>query len=319
MKVKAMCYLFYGLEEYLIQKEIHQILTENGIESISLNQYDLENSSLKDIIEDASTISLFGDKKAIVVEQSYIFAATTNKKLLEQDTSTLEDYLLHPNPDTILILKWNRETIDQRKKIVSKMKQHGIVRECNKTEQIDNYVKEMLEPYHIDMKTLRFFIERVGKHLEILKQEAEKLKTYKGEELNITKKDIEEVTCKTIDVDIFNLIEHIVTKEKELAMESYYEMIKLGEEPIKIIILLANQFRLMYQAKLLSKRGYSEKEIASRLEIHPYRVKLALSKSKNFQEETLLQYIEDLAQLDLRIKGGKLDKNIGLELFILQI
>ena len=314
-----MIYLFYGLETFLIKKEIASILQKENMDTINQNTYDLEDSSLKDIIEDASTISLFGDKKAIIVENSYIFTGTTNKKLPEQNIEILNQYLQNPNTNTILMFIVNKDSIDKRKKIVSEVKKIGVVKEFTSLTDQTSYLKTMLDPYQIKASDFSFLIERVGNNLSILEQEIIKLKTYKQDDLNITKQDIIDVTCKNVDIDIFSLIDNIVIKNKEKALESYTEMIKLGEEPIKIIIMLANQFRMMYQAKQLLKKGYSEKDIASTLDIHPYRIKLALQKSHGFTEDILLDYIEQLATLDYEIKSGKIDKNIGLELFILYI
>ena len=96
-------------------------------------------------------------------------------------------------------------------------------------------------------------------------------------------------------------------------------MIILGEEPIKIIIMLANQFRLIYQTRNLYKKGYSEKDISNLLGIHPYRIKLAINKGNQFQDETLLIYLKRLSDLDMDIKNGKIEKELGLELFILNL
>ena len=82
--------------------------------------------------------------------------------------------------------------------------------------------------------------------------------------------------------------------------------------------MLANQFRIMYQSKELLIKGYSEKDIASILKIHPYRVKLAIQNSRSYNSNTLLKYINDLADIDLNIKKGKLNKDLALELFILK-
>lgn len=314
-----MIYLLYGLEDFLIHREIKEIIKKEEIDEINLNHYDLETHSLKEIIEDAVTISLFGEKKAIIIENSYIFTSSNNKKLPEQPLECLTDYLEHPNPSTILLFIVNKETIDSRKKIVTQLKKVGKVFEFVPLENEVSFVTNMLKPYYMQLSDYSFFINRVGHNLSLLEQEIEKLKIYKNEVLEITRQDILDITCKTVDIDIFTLIEDIVLKNKEKALESYTEMIKLGEEPIKIIIMLANQFRIMYQAKQLLKRGYSEKNIASHLDIHPYRVKLALEKSRKFQEEDLLSYLKQLANLDYEIKSGKMDKNIGLELFILNV
>lgn len=314
-----MVYLFYGLEYYLMKKELETILKNEKIEKINQNTYDLENSSLNDILEDASTISLFAPKKAIIVENSYIFTATTNKKLLEQPIPLLQTYLEHPNENTLLFFLINKDTIDSRKKIITYMKKVGIIKEFAPLTDQKSYVENKLKPYKMSKDDISFFLNRVGNQLSIIELELDKLKIYKNETLEITHQDIIDVTCKTVDIDIFNLIDNIVINNKEKALESYTEMIKMGEEPIKIIIMLANQFRIMYQSKQMLKQGYTEKTIASTLAVHPYRIKLALEKGRKFSEDTLLNFLKQLFDLDYKIKSGKIDKNIGLELFILKI
>ena len=102
-------------------------------------------------------------------------------------------------------------------------------------------------------------------------------------------------------------------------MTIYNEMIKQNEEPIKIIVMLANQFRIMYQATRLYKKGYSGNDIAELLEIHPYRIKLALEKSRSQTEKQLINNLYNLAVLDEEIKTGKKDKYLALELFLLGV
>lgn len=312
-----MLYVIYGNEMFLIKKQIDKILNEIKLESININKYDLENTLLDTIIDDANSISLFNDKKIIIVDNAYIYTGTTNKKLLKQNNELLEKYLLNLNPNTILIFTVINEKLDVRKKIVKLSKEKGTVIECNKSNNINETVKKMFDNYHVDNKDINLIIDRVGNNLSILEQEINKIKTYKGNDLNINHDDIINLTNKNIDTDLFVLIENIVTNNKEKAIESYSEMIKLGEEPIVLLISLANQFRIIYQVKKLSEQGYSEYKIADFLNIHSYRVKKALEKKYLFTDEKLLYYIEKLADLDFDIKSGKIDKNLGLELFIL--
>lgn len=313
-----MLYLFYGLKEYLIEKEIKKIIDDNKIDKININRYDLEGTLLNEIIEDALTFSLFAEKKLIIIDNSYIFTGTTNKKLVEQNLDILEKYLENYNPNTILIFVVSKEKIDNRKKITSKIKKVGTVKEFNEITNIHKYISEMFDNYQISDSDINLFYDRVGDNLLLIEQEIAKIKTYKGNDFNITTNDIINLTNKNVNIDIFKLIENIIIGKKEDAIESYNEMLKIGEEPIKIIIMLANQIRIMYQAKVLSKKGYSEKNIADILEIHPYRVKLALSKSYKYTSDILLQNLLELAKMDINIKKGVIDKNIALEMFILK-
>lgn len=312
-------YLLYGLEDYLIQEEIKKIIEKDKIEEININKYNLENNMIDNVIEDATTISLFQDKKVIIVENAYIFSGTINKKLPEQNTDLLLDYLNHSNPNTVLIFTLIKDKIDTRKKITTLMKKNGTIKEFNTVSNINNWITKELEPYQMDKKELEYFINRVGNNLSILKEEIDKLKLYKDDEKVITQKDIEQLTHKNIDTDIFKLIDSILSTRKKEALESLEEMMKYGEEPIAIIIMLANQFRIMYQSKQLLKKGYSEREIANLLEIHEFRVKKALEKGRKYSSDEILKKLEDLADLDYQIKSGQLDKNIGLELFILNM
>ena len=45
----VMIYLFYGIEDYLIQKEIDSIKQKNNIEEISISRYDLINTNIEKI------------------------------------------------------------------------------------------------------------------------------------------------------------------------------------------------------------------------------------------------------------------------------
>lgn len=312
-----MNYLFYGLETFFMEKEIKKIIDNANIPGYAINKYDLEIDLLDDILEDASMISLFDEKKIIVVDNAYIFTRKVVKNPLSHNLDNLLKYLQNPNPNTIIIFNIIYEKIDSVKKISKEIKKNGIVKEFNKSENIVDIAKNLFGDYQIGITDLNFFIDRVGKDLLILEQEVNKIKVYKGDDKKITKEDIISLTHKNIDIDIFALIEAIVSKNKDKAMEIYGEMIKRNEEPIKIIVMLGNQFRIIYQAKELYNKGYTEGNIATKLGIHPYRIKLALQSGRRYSSELLLDCLEKLADLDINIKNGTIDKNFGLELFIL--
>lgn len=314
-----MIYLFYGIEDYLIQKEIDSIKQKNNIEEISISRYDLTNTNIEKIIEDCEMNSMFTDKKVIIVNNSYIFTGQSKKGQIEQNLEALEKYLNNPNIDTLLIFISDSEKLDERKKIVKLIKQKGIVKEFNTTTNINSIVKSFFNDYKISDSSITKLINRVGNNLPLLEEEAEKLKLYKDDIKEINDEDILKITNKNVDLDIFKLIDNIIMKNKKVATETYNEMIKYGEEPIKILIMIASQIRLMYQTKLLYKKGYTEKDSASLLGIHPYRVKLATEKGRKYTESDLLMYLDNLADLDSKIKQSNVDKKMAIELFILKI
>ena len=230
----------------------------------------------------------------------------------------LENYLKN-NSDTIIIFINNNEKIDSVKKIVKLIKEKGVIKEFNPLKNINSTVKSMFDDYKISDSSINLLINRVGNSLELIYQEVEKLKIYKIDDKTITNKDIEDVVAENINIDIFKFVDDIINKNKKSAIKTYKELIKLNEEPIKIIALLASKFRLMYQANKLAKKGYTEESISEILKVHKYPVHLAILSGYKYSPEILLKYLNDLADLDIGIKTGEKDKELALELFILSL
>lgn len=304
-----MVYLLYGTNDFAIQKEIEKITKD--FDKMNISKYDLTEDDIKDVISDAETFSMFADSKVVIAENAAIFTSSGSG-----DLETLENYLAHINPNTILIFTVNEEKVDERKKITKKIKKDYKLISFNQNETPNSLVRNLLNDYNITSSNINLLIDRVGTNPLILENEVNKIKLYKDDK-TVTKEDIINLTTKRPEIDIFKLIDDIVMKNKDEALEIYNEMLKVNEEPLKIVILLASQFRLMYQAKELAKKGYSEKNISEVLKVHPYRVKLALQKGKKYKVETLLNYLNALADIDIAIKTGKTDKNLALELFLL--
>lgn len=308
-----MTYLLYGTNDYLINQEIEKLKEKNNITDNDVTRYDYTETLIKDIIDDATLVPLFSNKKMIIVDNSTIFESTSKK----EDTVVLEKYLSSTNDFTILIFIDKVDKLDERKKIYKLLKDNNSVIECN-TLNINNLVKEKFESYKIDSNTIIKFINRVGTNPYNLINEIEKLKIFKINEKVITDEDIK-FASKNIEDNIFDLINYIVNKNSEKVIDIYHDLLSRGSEPIAILVLIANQFRIILQSKLLYYKGYTEKDIASTLSIHPYRVKLAIQNSRNYSNELLIEYIDKLATLDYEIKSGEKDADTGLELFLLGI
>lgn len=306
-----MVYLLFGTKDYSINNEIKKIC--KNIDEMNISRYDLNNDLTSLVIEDAKTISLFGDKKIVIADNANMFTASTSK-----DSEIIEDYLKNINEYTDLIFIVHSDKIDARKKITKAIKEKGKIIEFNDDLDAVSLIRRLFKDYNIEYSDIKLLIDRVGNNPLIITNEINKIKIYKGNDKNITSEDILNLTNKIIEIDVFKLIDYIVRKDKENALELYNEMLKVNEEPIKIIVILANQFRIMYQSKELLKKGYSEKDIASILKIHPYRVKLAIQNSRNYTSEMLLKYLNDLADIDIGIKTGTINKDLALELFILK-
>lgn len=303
-------YLLYGTNNFLISEYIKKLEIKLNIEAININKYNYNESNIVEILDDLSTVSLFSEKKLVIIND-YSNNAAKDKVLLE--------YLKKNQDDSVLILILNSNKINNKNKIIKHITEFGKIVELNKLTNVISYATNLFKPYNISSELIKYFINRVGNDTGILTEEIKKIKIYKDLDMDITKEDIDSLTNKNIDLDIFNLIDNIINKNKTKAIESYNEMMLHGSEPIAILVMLANQFRIIYQSKVLSKDNLSYREIGKILDIHEYRVKKALEKAYIYKEEELINIIEQFAVLDFDIKTGRVNKQIGVELLILSL
>lgn len=304
-----MIYVVYGKEDYLVDEKVKE-LTVNPI------MYDLEFDNLKDILFDASMMSLLDEKKYIVVNNPF-FLSMAKEGDVNIDTSILEDYLNNINPNTVIVFKYYRDKIMESKKITKLLKNKGIFYEFNSFDAKD-VVKKNFDGYKISNECINLLIDRVGDNTSILINEIEKLKTYKYDTKEITKDDILEIN-KYEEIDFFKFIDHIINKEKNLALNEYFDLLNQKEEPIKILIVIASKIRLMYQVKVLSEKGFTVNDIANKLEMKSYPVQLAGVAAKKYSKEKLLNTLINIGELDENIKTGKVVPVNALELFIINL
>lgn len=308
-------YLIYGNDYGLIKREIDKLT--KGVSDVA--KYDLSACKIDDLLDDASCMSMFEDKKVLIGENALFLTATPSN--VNHNLDYLSNYLEDLNHDNIVILTVITDKLDERKNIVKLIKKSAKVISKSSIDDKDLPIFVVNEfkssGYNIDIKTANYFVNYVGKNVDVIISEIEKMIIYKDDDKRITIKDVNDVCCRVFNDNIFDLTDGIMKRDFKRAYECYKDLSFLGEEPIKIIALLANQFLLTYQVKLLSEDGKSSKEITEVLNVHPYRVKLALQ--TDYLTYELRNILIKLHELDYDIKSGKLDKVTGLEDFILHL
>ena len=305
-------YVLYGLNKGLIKTELEKLLKK--FKNCDLIKYDMSTTEIENIIEDARTVSLFGQKKVIILEDSFFLG--TNKNI--DNLKLLEDYIEHYNPDSYLIFICNLEKIDTRKKINKLLSKHKVM-ELNTLNETDlsHFVQEYLKKDGYKIEDIPFFLKRAGTNLSNIQNELDKLEMLTIEKKVITNDDVKKVTTKVVEEEIFTLTDAIVLKDTKKALHLLDEFLNLNYDEIQIIMLLSSQFHFLFQVKRLLNKNKTAEEIAKILEVNPYRVKYTIKKLYTYTEDEILGYIKRLAKMDHDIKLGLIQKNLALRLFIL--
>lgn len=307
-------YVLYGTNKFLIDYNLKKIIGDNIDET-----YDLEETTIEEVLVYARELPMFSDKKYIVCSNSYILSASKTK--LEHNIDDLIDYINNPVKTTIIIFIVNTEKLDSRKKVNTLLSKCADIIECNEmsSEQIFNYTKNIFVKNNINISDnlIKYLIDRLNSDINFISNEVDKLILY-GEV--ITKEVIDGLVFESIDDNIFSFIDSIMNNDKKKMFSIYEESVKNGLEPIQIIAMLAQEFRVIYQVRILTKKGYLEKDIMNILDIYKIgRIKFAKNKIRNISDEKILGQIEKLANLDILIKTGEIDKFVAFEEYLLKL
>lgn len=306
-------YLLYGEEAYL-KKQYKDKFRKAMLapeDTMNFAYFEGKKTNVKEIIDLAETLPFFADRRLIVMEDTGFF---------KNASPELADYLKEM-PDTTCMIFIESE-IDKRGKLYKAVQAKGRVVELGRQDErtllrwIAGNVKQ--EKKQITESAARFFLTKVGDDMENIQMELEKLFCYTMDKSEITIEDIEEVCVTQISNQIFEMVDAVAKKQQRKAVDYYYELVALKEPPMRILFLLARQFRLLMEVKELDKAGYARKEIAAKVGVPPFAVGKYQEQARAFSGEELLNIIQDSVDIEESIKTGRLKESLGVELFIMK-
>ncbi|WP_099187366.1 DNA polymerase III subunit delta [Tepidibacter mesophilus] len=320
-------YTFYGKERYLIDELIKKFKKSLNSTFVDFNfsTIDGNQTSLDEIISSLETIPFMDDRKVVVIKN---FELLTNKKknFTQQDEDEICEYIKN-TPDHAILIFAIYSDIDKRKKFTKELGKYGTVLNCNKLDNNEllkwaqkRFKKENVD---IDNSTLNYFLNNIDyqnknsdKTLSDVENEIMKITSFVGQGKKASISDVDELSSKKTENDIFKLIDFIGNKNASEAIKIFNDMIVKGESPLMILSMISRQFKIIMQSKLLNGKGDTEHVIAKSLGIHPYVIKKALIQSKKFDNTSIIRLQNELLEADYSIKSGLKKDILALEIII---
>ncbi|MFC7372517.1 DNA polymerase III subunit delta [Fictibacillus iocasae] len=318
-------YLISGTEDHIINEALSAFSASlgEGEKDFNYSVYDYYDTPIQTVVEDAETMPFIGERRIVILKNAIFLTGAKDKSKVEHHFPAFEAYINEPVEYTVFVIVAPYEKLDERKKIVKLLKKEAQVMPAAplSVDEARKWMRQKAASLSITIENdaTELLLVRLGANLASLRSEIEKMALYAGEHGTVTKETVEQLVPKTLDDDIFGLVDDIVKGQNEEALRTMYDLLKQNYEPIQILALVARQFRIIFGVKELSKKGYGEKQMASALKIHPYAAKLALRQAGKFNEKSLRMLLDRLAECDYEMKTGKMDKVLILELLIVQI
>ncbi|PCF43225.1 DNA polymerase III subunit delta [Staphylococcus delphini] len=320
-------HVIHGEVPELIDRETEQLtkkyLGNEPKDDFNYVKYNLYETTLNMIIEEAMTLPFFSDKKIVVVQNSYVFTGEKPPKEAQANADSLLEFIEKYDGASLIIFQVQAAKLDERKKVVKALKKAANIKKIEQmTEQeMQKWIHQYLNQSFKEIKqdALEALIQLTGIHYRMIKQELDKLLLYVGDRPTINKEDVQTIVNRSLEQNVFLLTDYIQKGQKAQAISLVKDLIQLKEEPIKLLALITSNYRLYYQSKILNQKGYSGQQIAKTVGVHPYRVKLALNQARKYDLETLLTIMDVCSETDYQLKSSYMDKVLILELFIMKL
>jgi DNA polymerase-3 subunit delta len=316
--VLAPVYLFYGTEKLMMDNYLEKLkakLLPPELEAFNYDKVDGEKVSIGQIVELANTLPVMAEKRITFVDNAIYFSASKNTDN-KFDEEPLLNYLANPNLSCCLIFRILGKA-DKRKKIFKAVEQRGQTVEFSSLtgENLEHWVENFLKERgkSIDRAAFQTIALLAGEGLAVLQNELEKVSLYSQNASVITLEMVQDVVTKNTEINVFNLIDCIAEKKGKKALELLETSLVMGEAPMKLVSLLARQYRLILAAKDMLSQGFSEKHIREKLSIQPFVLKKVLTQGRRFSVEQLVKALERLLETEVTLKSSGTDPNELLE------
>lgn len=312
--MKSNLYLIVGEDQELVNFYLNKIMNEIGLDEDKKINYDMNTSSISDILDEVSMISLFSSEKVVI---GYNFDIS---KISDNDRDYLIRYLNNNSSnDRYIILIAGK--VDGRSKdykiFKDKFKIIDLLQVDNDKDiykYIEDYIKD--RGYKIDKYNLDYLVELLGNDINNINNEIDKIILYLSDDKVISREVIDKLVSDNIDNIMYEFTNAVLDRDYEKISKMYndFKIENVGYD--YLIGSLGNALRGALVIKMLYNQGNSNSEIAKFIGKKEFYVKKMLERLYNYTVDDLCILIDKLGIIDREYKSGKSNIDM-LELYLL--
>lgn len=306
-------YLFYGEEAYLKQQYKNNLLKALNPDGDTMNfsRYEGKGIEVKELIDLCETMPFFAERRIVLLEDTGFF---------KNKCEDLADYMKEL-PDYLCMVFVESE-VDKRNRMYKGVKSCGRIVEFTKQDEktLMRWAAGILgkEGKKITQRDMEYLLTKTGTDMGNIRMELEKLICYTQGRDIVSAVDIDAVCTTQTTNKIFDMVRAVTEKNQKKALDLYYDLLTLKEPPMRILFLLAKQFRQLLLTKKMMNEDTSLNEIASRLGIPSFAVRNIAACARSYTAEELEKAVEDFVDAEEAVKTGRLGDVMSVELLIVK-
>jgi len=314
---KGGAYLLYGKEAFLkrefVQKLRADFFPKKQDLELGFKRFEAPADSLGALIDFVGSPSFFSTKKLAV------FSGIDN--LESDDKERLLDYSNRVPPDAVLVLV-SEESNLKKDNFLKRLSERAKPTPCHLPFDrdlplwVEGRVRKAGKTIERDATAL--LIERVGKDAAALQSAVEQLTVYTHKETRISLKDTETLLGRSVQADVFGLIDALLEKKIRSALEILESLLKEGARIYEIVGAFSGQLERLGKIRALMDEGFPQDTIAEELRLHPFFAGKILKQAERISRVRLQKMTNNLLRCDEAVKTGKLSERFALQHFVLK-
>ena len=334
----APVYLFWGAEGYArgrCRRAVLSAALPEAEQESGLTRFDLEETALDAVLDDARSLSLFASQRLLYVTGAE--AALPRGRSGEEDSgassaAALEDYLQNPTPGTVIVLESSRYHLDGEDKAKAERVRkfysavpHIVEFPRFAPQEARRLAQELLREagVSLDNDGLELLVESTGSDAARLAVEVEKLALFAVGRERITIEDLERLLPNARSSTIFQLVAALGSGNKSgslKALDILDQLLRDGEYLPLALSFLGTQFRLALMAKQAGLRSAQQVQShCQQLGIPMWRARAeqVAQTAGSFSVKQLRSGLRTAYQADKALRDARPDDRIVLERFTL--
>lgn len=317
-----MLYIFYGEGDFSLKEalaELKEKLAAEGLGAADITVLEGNKLSLNELKAICDTIPFLAPKRMVIVDgllSRFEQKGRTRPELGEW--RALSGHIATMPPSTVLVLvdgKLRRDNPVLRELTPrAKVREFPPVRGAALHDLVLSRLRE--KGGDISLAALQLLTNLVGDNLWILCNEIDKLYLYcRGR--RIEESDVQLLVSYAQEANIFALVDAIIQRRAAAAERLLHQLIDRGATPPYLLFMITRQFRLLVQAKELSKQRLPSVELIGRLGVpSEYVLRRVMEQAREYSLDQLREIYGKLLDTDMSIKTGLLRGGLALDLLV---
>ncbi len=309
-------YLLYGNEGALVEegaKKIKEAALQGGMADLNFHLFIAREADAAEIVSVAMTIPAMSKKRVVLVKGIDALKARNQDMIV--------DYVKDPSPSTCLILTAETGKVKKNSSLYRGVAKCGHIELFNRLSagRLESVIRREVKDggKEISDEAVTKLLSLTGNNLRSVRGEVQKILLFVGSKGVIEGCDIDDGVADVREENIFGLAAAIGRRDGRRALDIFS---KISDEPApKLLFSITQQFRKIWKAKALRKRGIEPGKLPPLLGVPPYQVKGYLEMSNRFTEAELSRIFHRLKVIDREIKSGGIPHSISLNRFVVQL